>query len=58
MIDSNRLRQLIESGEGLTVEFKGEEQAPLSDADLIEAVVCLANGQGGTLLIGVEDKSR
>jgi hypothetical protein len=48
------LRALIGRGESLTVEFKSD-QGPLSDADLIEAVVCLANGPGGALLIGVED---
>jgi ATP-dependent DNA helicase RecG len=58
MIDPNELRQIIEGGETFTVEFKGEERALLSDNDLIEAVVCLANGQGGTLLIGVEDDGR
>jgi ATP-dependent DNA helicase RecG len=58
MIAPNRLREIIEGGETLTLEFKGEERGPLSDNDLIEAVVCLANGQGGTLLIGVEDDGR
>jgi len=48
------LRDLIAGGETLTVEFKSD-QGPLSDAELLETVVCLANGQGGTLLIGVED---
>ena len=51
------LRALIARGESLTVEFKSD-QGPLSDADLIETAVCLANGQGGTLLIGVEDDGR
>lgn len=45
---------LLKSGESLTVEFKSD-RGPLSDADLLETVVCLANAQGGTLLIGVED---
>lgn len=58
MIDLDELRQLIENGENLTVEFKGEERGPLPDSDLIETVACLANGQGGTLLIGVEDDGR
>ena len=58
MIEPNRLRQIIASGENLTIEFKGEEHTPLSDHDLVEAVVCLANGQGGILLIGVEDDGR
>ncbi|HEY8497839.1 MAG TPA: ATP-binding protein, partial [Limnochordales bacterium] len=30
----------------------------MSDTDLVEAVVCLANGAGGVLLIGVEDDGR
>jgi len=50
----NELRAMISHGETMTVEFKSD-QGPLADADLIEAVACLANGQGGTLLIGVED---
>lgn len=48
------LRELISGGETSTVEFKSD-RGPLSAADLIETVVCLANGQGGVLLIGVED---
>jgi len=51
------LRTLIAGGETLTVEFKSD-QGPLSDNDLIEAIVCLANGRGGALLIGVEDDGR
>jgi len=58
MIEPNRLRQIIASGENFTIEFKGEEHTSLSDHDLVEAVVCLANGQGGILLIGVEDDGR
>ena len=53
-MNPEELRTLIAAGETLTVEFKSD-QGPLSDADLIETVVCLANGQGGTLLVGVED---
>ena len=55
------LRSLIVGGETLEVEFKGEEARPLSDADLVEAVVCLANRPGDTpgwLLVGVEDDGR
>ena len=51
------LRTLIAGGETPSVEFKSD-QGPLPDTDLIETVVCLANGQGGTLLIGVEDDGR
>ena len=48
------LRDLIARGETLTVEFKSDH-GPLPDTHSIEAVVCLANGQGGTLLIGVAE---
>ncbi|MCL4290753.1 MAG: putative DNA binding domain-containing protein [Thermoleophilia bacterium] len=52
------VREAIEGGETFTVEFKGEESEPINDRELIETVVCLANGDGGTLLIGVEDDGR
>src|SRR5690242_11605442 len=53
-----RLEELIANGENFNVEFKGERHAALSDRDLVEAAVCLANRPGeeaGWLLIGVED---
>lgn len=50
-----RLPRVIAEGESYEVEFKGESHAPLNDRDLVEAVVCLANGSGGVLLVGVED---
>lgn len=40
--------------ESLTVEFKSD-RARLPDRDLVEAVVCLANAEGGELWLGVED---
>lgn len=43
--------------ESLTCEFKSDRQC-LSDKDLIEAVVCMANGQGGEIFLGVEDDGR
>lgn len=49
---------MIAKGESLTLEFKGEERVALNDRDLIEAVVCLANTQGGLLLVGVENDGR
>lgn len=55
------LRRLIAAGETLAVEFKGEERQPLSDGELVEAVVCLANRTDeppAWLLIGVEDDKR
>ena len=58
MLTEESLRQIIAAGENFGVELKGEETAPLSDAELLEAVVCQANGRGGVLLIGVEDDGR
>ncbi|MBI4917243.1 MAG: putative DNA binding domain-containing protein [Acidobacteria bacterium] len=55
------LREIVAAGETLAVEFKGEAKQPLSDADLVEAVVCLSNRRGdqpGWLLVGVEDDGR
>jgi ATP-dependent DNA helicase RecG len=55
------LRTLIAAGETLKVELKGEEGKQVSDRDLVEAVVCLANQtEAGPawLLIGVEDDGR
>ncbi len=55
------LRSLIAGDETLDVEFKGEEVRALSDGDLVEGVVCLANRPGnapGWLLVGVEDDGR
>ncbi|MDC6167004.1 ATP-binding protein [Paucibacter sp. XJ19-41] len=40
--------------ESLTVEFKSD-RTRLPDRDLIEAIVCLANAEGGELWLGVED---
>ena len=40
--------------ETLTIEFKSNRKR-LSDNDLIEALVCLANSEGGELWLGVED---
>jgi ATP-dependent DNA helicase RecG len=37
------------------VEFKSEQRERLNDRDLVEAAVCLANGTGGVLIVGVED---
>lgn len=55
MLTADDVRRLALAGETLTVELKGESRAPLADADLYEAVVCLANAEGGVILVGVED---
>lgn len=55
------LRKLIDAGETLNVEFKGEEHRLLNDDELVETAICLANRAGdesGWLLIGVEDDGR
>lgn len=40
--------------ESLTVEFKSDRKR-LPDTELVEALVCLANAEGGELWLGVED---
>lgn len=40
--------------ESLTVEFKSDRQC-IADKELVEALVCLANSEGGDLWLGVED---
>ncbi|MBC8254832.1 MAG: putative DNA binding domain-containing protein [Ardenticatenia bacterium] len=56
-MNARELQALIAQGESLTIEFKSD-RGPLSDGDLLEAVACLANGQGGTLVVGVEDDGK
>src|SRR5687768_8437807 len=56
-----KLRELIVAGETLNVEFKGGENRQLSDSELVDAIICLANRPGdepGWLLVGVEDNGR
>ncbi len=55
---TEQMLALVAGGERMDVEFKGEERAPLSDRDLLETVVCLGIGIGGTLLVVVEDDGR
>lgn len=42
---------MIAAGETLTVEFKRE----VNDTHLVRTVACLANGEGGALLTGIDD---
>lgn len=53
MVEKRKIEDIIKQGETLTVEFKRDN--PLSDRELVEAVVALANTEGGILLLGVED---
>lgn len=48
------MQDVIPSSESLTVEFKSDRKR-LPDTELVEAVVCLANAEGGELRLGVED---
>lgn len=55
------LERLIGGGETLAIEFKGEERQQLSDSELVETVVCLANRSStepAWLVVGVEDDGR
>ena len=54
MIDLERLLGLIAGGETVECEFKSDRKQ-ISDNDIYETVVALANTSGGALLIGVED---
>ena len=49
--------RVIPLRETLEVEFKSD-CGPLNDDDLIEALICLANAQGGTLYLGVENDGK
>lgn len=47
----------IPDKESLTVEFKSDAKR-LPDAELVLAIVCLANTEGGDIFLGVEDNGR
>lgn len=51
---STRLEQLISGGEGDTTEFKLQVSGVNTDR-LLRTVAAFANGEGGVLLIGVDD---
>ena len=54
MIGTDQLQELISGGESLTVEFKSDRRQ-ISDKEIYEEIVSMANTAGGTLLIGLED---
>ena len=51
---TNAISPSIPLKETLEIEFKSDRDT-LNDDDLIEALICLANAQGGTLYLGVEN---
>ncbi len=53
-MNPEKIDALLAAGESFTVELKSD-RGPLPDADLLDTVVCLANAQGGVVLVGVED---
>lgn len=57
MINLDSLQQLVDLGESLEREFKSD-RVRLSDKDIVEEIVAMANTNGGVLLIGVEDDGR
>ncbi|MEW6155387.1 MAG: RNA-binding domain-containing protein [Actinomycetota bacterium] len=50
-MNAEEVKALARAGESLSVEFKTE----VNDDRLVEAVVCLANADGGRILLGVAD---
>jgi len=52
----NKLRQLIDDGEGLTVEFKRCENDLANN--IYETVSAFSNRYGGYILLGVEDNGK
>lgn len=53
-MDADRLKEIIALGEAVDREFKSDRRK-LSDAEIYEEVVAMANADGGVLLIGVEN---
>ncbi|MBF0816544.1 putative DNA binding domain-containing protein [Microbacterium paludicola] len=53
-MNQNELRDLTSRGETIAVEFKSD-RPKFGDDRIAEVVACLANAEGGILLIGVED---
>ena len=41
-----QVHQFIAQGDSLAREFKGEEKGQISDMELVDAVVCVANPPG------------
>lgn len=50
-------KEQIAAGESLTVEFKSDVKG-LPDRELVCAVVALANTEGGTVFLGIEDSGK
>ena len=54
-MDIQTIENLLRAGEGPKVEFKSERRGPISDREIYETIVCLANAEGGVILLSVEN---
>ncbi len=54
-MNEEKVRELIAGGEGSTVEFKRDDLRP---EQLAREIVAMVNGEGGIILLGVEDDGR
>ena len=52
-MNREELQTLIDQGEGQRLDFK---RGVPSTKDLAEMAICFANGEGGRLLLGVDDE--
>ena len=53
---TTELESLIQQGEGYNLEFK--QSVPSKASDIAKELCAFANANGGTLLIGVDDKGK
>lgn len=56
ILTKEEIYEKLKQGESLTVEFKEEPAQPISDSDLVEEIICMANAKGGLLFLGVDRK--
>jgi len=54
ILTREEIYKTLHAGESLTVEFKEEPIQPISDSELIEEIISLANAKGGLLFLGVD----
>lgn len=55
VVEPDGVRHLIDGGESLNCEFN---RSSINENEVAETAVCLANGSGGYLLLGVEDNGK
>ena len=52
-VTPEQVQQIAAEGESFTTEFK--RAFGLNDTDIVNAVVCMVNGHGGLIFLGIED---